>query len=480
MITNSYIRSYNHNVIDLTKSKFDVIHNLLFEYRRVAKIILNKQLSCFFKNGNISVLSKEFYGGIETFLSERYKDVIKRQIDGMLKSYISNCKNKFINIVRQSSLNKEQKKELFKTNKQNLWFNGEDNFLARKIFKKVLSNNNFPTVNHINMVLNTKVYTLEQNDNTKTCSYHVLLKTSNGRGETIDLGLLHNSRFNQILKENVNNPTINNSIQLNFDKQNNLKTIALLLTFTKTINNNEINKSIGMDFGVKNLFTTSSGNIYGKNFINKLVYYDNKRLKLEKELKRRDKNYKLSINKRYSNIVYKTKSFIKNETNRVINKIIKTEKVNEIVIEELNFQGTNLSKRMNRLISNCGLGNINNKLKSISEELGIKITKVNSAFTSQECNNCGYTHKKNRPTRDEFECICCGKKEKSDIKSSKTILGRSKNGWFNSKDNKYANLAKIKQELSLRFLETKRGKFFSESVLSCAQVDKSRDLCSKG
>jgi putative transposase len=109
------IRSYKFQV-DSNIGKEKSLLNILFEYRRVAKIILNLQLNSLYKTGKIE-FSNKLYQPIKTFLSERYKDVIKRQVDGILKSYISNRKNDFKKIVFNSKLNNDFKKELYIINK---------------------------------------------------------------------------------------------------------------------------------------------------------------------------------------------------------------------------------------------------------------------------------------------------------------------------------------------------------------------------
>ena len=135
MIVNS-IKSYNFEH-DVNKFKENDVIKILFEYRRVSKIILNLQLINFYKTGQINP-SNKLYKPIKTFLSERYKDVIKRQIDGMLSSWMSNIKNRFIEIVLNCSLSKKEKNTLYKINRENKWFE-KDNFLARKVIKGILN-----------------------------------------------------------------------------------------------------------------------------------------------------------------------------------------------------------------------------------------------------------------------------------------------------------------------------------------------------
>ncbi len=446
---NFSVRSYKHVLLELTDVKDNLLLTLLIEYRRVADIMMSKQINHFFRTGKLNEKSKDFYGNIQTFLTERYKDVIKRQIDGMLKSYISNRKNDFVDLVSSNFKGKnnkksiELKKELYTINRLNKWFDPE-NLIARKIFKHILKKNKFPSVKHINMVLNTKAYCLEENKVTKSCDYIVRLRTCNTEHKNIYLPLKRNTYLSKELKKNYK---INNSIQINFDKNNKIKCVVLSCSKKKfkTLNPDykSSTASIALDFGLRNLFTTNLGDMFSKNFIDKLTVYDKKILKLQKEIQKRKQ--KLSENKKYKDLTHRLRAFIKNESNRVINRLIKVHKPGEIVVELLNFEGVNLSKRMNRLLSNCGLANIKAKLMCVSEDYGIKITYVNPAYTSQECSVCHHTEKDNRKTREKFECLCCGHKALADVNATKNIMSRAHDDWFTS--NPYATKESIKQHL---------------------------------
>lgn len=447
-------RSYNHQVMDLTNNKKQLLVKLLFEYRRIAKIILNKQINSLHKTGYLSTKSKDFYVDIPTFLSERYKDTIKRQVDGMLKSYISNRKNDYKKIVYKSSLSDETKKELYIVNKLNGWFKKE-NKLANKIFKHVLSKNRFPSTKRINMHLSNKVYKLEENKTTKSCTYHILLNTCSGiRGDKTVFSLKTNTRFDEIIKNEKGDKKdlkIHNSIQVNF-KNNCLTNIVLGISFSKKENLSELSvNKIGLDFGIKNLLTLDNGSIYGQNFIKKLLYYDKRITCLQKELQIRGK-IKLSENKRYCSLTNSLRAFIKNEVCRVVNRIIKINKPSEMVFEELDFSDSLLSKKMNRILRNCGLAILKNKLISVNEELGIKITYVNPAYTSQECSSCKYVD-------NNFLCQCCGLKLPADVNSARCIVGRSNDTYL--MNNKYLTRVAVK-----RHLMCKSRKVFSECVLS--------------
>lgn len=477
------IRTYNHQVLDLNNSKIQQVQNILVEYRRVASIMLNKQLTCWFKTGKLSVQSKDFYGDINTFLSERYKDVIKRQVDGMLKSYISNRKNDFNKLVYNSSLSDKEKRDLYLINRKGLWFVTE-NKLARKIFKETLKNNRFPKTKNINMTLNTKVYKLEKNKQTKTCSYHVLLNTCSDNKEDrwLDIPLKHNTLFDKVLEEGRRGLVINNSIQLNFDKNKNISNVGLIISFAKyneqfeKVEDKYVSKTdvLALDFGLVNLFTTNHGDMYSKKFINKLNYYDARIQKLVKELKIRDSKCKLKENKRYCQMQKDLRDFIDNEINRVLNRIVKVYKPETVIMENLEFRDQKLSKRLNRLLNNCGINRIKSKALSLNEQYGIKFEFINPCDTSRQCEICDYTDKKNRKTRDKFECQCCGHKALADVNATRVFVKRFNDPWFQS--NKIVSRTKIHQHLKE---SNDKWKVFSGRTSSCAKVVKGQPGTSK-
>jgi putative transposase len=405
-----------------------------------------------YKTGKVE-FSNNIYKDIKTTLSERYKDVIKRQIDGMLKSYLSNRKNDFNDIIYRSSLTKEQKKELNIINYYSKWFEVE-NKLARKIFKQTFRKNALPDVGKINMLLNTKVFTLEESTDS-SYKYWIKLCTEN-RGKFIYIPIKDNSYFNNQKGE------LTNSAQLNF-KDNKLTSVVLSLT--KEVDTSYQGfKKIGIDIGLKNLITTSEGDLYSKGFMTKISKYDVKIVKLQKELQKR--NIKLKDNKRYTKLNSSLRGFIKNEANRVINNIVKTHKPKEIVSENLNFQNSSMNKRMNRLINKFGVGVINQKLMNLNEEKKIKNTKINPAYTSLECSNCHYIDKRNR-NGEQFKCLCCGKTQHADINSTKNIIRRSNDNRIDI----YTNKNKILQLLADDFVNSK---WFCPSSLSSALFKKNK------
>ena len=95
----------------------------------------------------------------------------------------------------------------------------------------------------------------------------------------------------------------------------------------------ETENIIALDFGLKSLFTTNKGDLFGRNFFEKIKDYANKIDKLQRNLQRQNKKPKQS--KKYIKLNFKLKEYIKNEIRRIINRIVDLHKPSIIVVENL-------------------------------------------------------------------------------------------------------------------------------------------------
>jgi putative transposase len=217
---------------------------------------------------------------------------------------------------------------------------------------------------------------------------------------------------------------------------------------------------IALDLGLSNLFATNFGDLFGRRFIDYLLKMDEKITTLQARLQKN--KLKPTLSKRYRRLIKKTRDYLKNEINRIINKIIKLYSPKEIVIERLNFQSPKLSKRLNRILHRFGKRLIKQKLESLKEEFGIKITEVNPAYSSQTCSKCGYVDKNNRKNQATFICGFCNSKQNSDVNAAKNLLFRSSKKLISSI---YTKKAQILDELIKQFIER-----YNKQVYSCPAI----------
>jgi putative transposase len=185
---------------------------------------------------------------------------------------------------------------------------------------------------------------------------------------------------------------------------------------------------IGLDYGMTDgLFSDSNGNHYGQAFLTRMKARDKELLRLTKALQSR--GIKLKTNKRYRKIQSSISAFAKNEINRLLNNISKTN--HTIILEKLDFRNGGLSRSLNRLLTRLGRSFLKQKLASLQEEKRIVYEEVISAYSSQECSGCGFVSKTNRKARSKFKCGFCSKTIHADTNAARVIRGRRSTLDFN-------------------------------------------------
>lgn len=404
--------------------KEEKILDVFRSYRKAAKQLSYKQWHLFFTNQK---LNKDLKSEIETKLSARYVQCCQYQVVGMLESYLSNVQNRFVYAVSNSTIPDDIKIKLYYINKYQKYFQKEINMqkkpieqdiirLARTIFHHLTKHK--PTYKNINLNLDNKVAKITERKDNEAIGFDYWIQLSTlEKGNPIYIPVETNKYFDSKTGNRKN------FVQLNLSKRK-----QLYVAFVKELPDNKkqyvpLTPKISIDIGLKILFATNNGDLLGRKFYSKLIWFDEKITKLQKELKKQ--NIPLKTNTRYNNLVEIRKSYIKNEINKSLNRLIELYSPQEIVLEDLDFQNPNMSKAMNRLINTFGKRTIENKLKCLSEEFGIIITKINPAYTSQECCSCGYVDNRNRKSQSEFLCKVCGAHKNADINASKNILARS-------------------------------------------------------
>jgi putative transposase len=420
------------------ESKQKKVKDVLKQYRTFAKQDAKIQWNLFFLTGkfnkNLASLSE-----VPSLLSERYKQTCQYQVVGILESFTSNIANDFRRIVWRSKLDKETKLQMFYINKHKLWYRqdvtiplfvngkrikGEQVIidqeiikLARRIFKNILSKRHKPTFRHINMALDSKVAEVVPKDPNKASDFDYWVRISTlEKGKPVQIPLQTNYYFDSIEGNVLNFCQVNT-------KENGQLEIRLLKDIP-TKNYEVLTQEIRMDWGLVTMFATQFGDLFGRSFFDELKRRDEAITNLAKNRQKQGLKVK---SPKYNYLCRSARTYIKNEVNRVLNRIVEVHKPAKIVVEKLDFRNPNLSRRMNRLLSKCGRGVIERKLNSLSEIYGIEIEYINPAYTSQTCSNpkCSYVDKRNRQKQDTFKCKVCGKKLHADVNGSRIIGSRS-------------------------------------------------------
>lgn len=79
---------------------------------------------------------------------------------------------------------------------------------------------------------------------------------------------------------------------------------------------------------------------------------------------------------------------------------------------------------LNRSILDAGMGMFGTMLEYKAEWYGRTLVKVDTKYTSQECNACGHVDKESRK-REKFKCTSCGHEAHADLNAAKNILARA-------------------------------------------------------
>jgi putative transposase len=396
------------------------------EYRRVAKNIADFQWRRFYEDArpfgkNLSIKH------IPSALSERYKQTCQWQVVGVLDSFIANRKNDFVTTVIHSSLPEETKIALLTINKYNLWYrkrlrdiDTDTLKLARKIFNHILSRHRKPSFKNISMHLDNKVALISRKIDSKAVSFDYWVRLSTmDKGSPVYLPVITNQYFEDIEGE------LKNFCQVGLTDNGELTVSLIKDVPDKGDTYKPVTDRISIDTGLKALFATNAGDLFGRRFYETLSKLDALITTLAANRQRQGLRIRSS---RYDKLVNRLRAYLKNEINRCLNRLVAMYMPAEIVVERLDFRHPQLSRRMNRLVSRFGKSVIKAKLTSLSEEYGIVITESNAAYSSQECSVCGYVDRKNRKDQAVFECRFCGTGLHADVNAARNHLARSSCG----------------------------------------------------
>ena len=142
-------------------------------------------------------------------------------------------------------------------------------------------------------------------------------------------------------------------------------------------------KVVGIDVGMNHPAVTSDGRRFG------------------------DELRKLRIRTKWRR--YKGLSAYKQALNRIAKEIVEAYPGCDFAVERLLFKGKRgRSRRFRRLNNNWAYAHLAHKLEEMGKVEGFRLWKVNPAFSSIKCPECGFTNRANRRCDEVFSCISCG------------------------------------------------------------------------
>lgn len=181
---------------------------------------------------------------------------------------------------------------------------------------------------------------------------------------------------------------------------------------------------VGVDVGIVNIATTSTGRRHSGRRLNRKREHDRKlRCRLQqkgtKSAKRRAKRLAGREARRARDINHKISKCIVAEAQRT---------GRGIALEDLTGirERVRLKKPQRVTLHSWAFRQLGQFIVYKARRAGVPVVYVDPAHTSQECSRCHHIDKRNRPSQAVFHCRSCGFVEHADLNASHNIAAR---GW---------------------------------------------------
>jgi len=184
---------------------------------------------------------------------------------------------------------------------------------------------------------------------------------------------------------------------------------------------------IGVDLGIANIATTSTGNRHSGRRLNRTRENDRAlRTRLQtkntRSAKRRAKRHAGREARRNRDINHKISKHIVTEAQRT-GRGIALEKLSGI------RERARLKKPQRVTMNTWPFAQLGDFIAYKARRAGVPVVYVNPAYTSQECSHCHHVDRRNRPTQAVFTCRSCGFVEHADLNASHVIGQRAWCQW---------------------------------------------------
>ena len=185
---------------------------------------------------------------------------------------------------------------------------------------------------------------------------------------------------------------------------------------------------VGIDVGITNFVTTSTGKQYGT-FHGKL----RERQKRDREKRRRKAKLRKCLERKgvqklpstSSKIGQRLARYVRQEINRAVNECFVDHPDAQFAYEQLSVATMKHKARaMNAYLYASNLAHVPKQIAWNAAKRGIAATRVKSAYSSQECSACHYPDRANRPDQQTFCCVVCGYNTHADLNAATNINRR--------------------------------------------------------
>ena len=418
------------------------VRDLLRAWRRAADAVAADQWTRFFRDGrfqkNLSAAQEAAPPGVsaaKTEIGAQRLQMVRYQVVGTLTSFMSNRQNDFAEIVtRHEAFDDRTKHMLRVVNKTQAWFDrsreivmpdtgeaipGEMRDLARRIMKHVLRQHRKPSFKRANMVIDRRQATLAEATHASAFPLWLRLGTLD-KGRRIEVPLRSYPYFDERKGHRCQTVQINES-------ENGTIQVGVITDVSEAFAESRASYTparddLAIDFGLSTLMATDAGDRMGRDALRHLEKLDKRISTIAKH--RQKAGLRPRDSARYRRHVQKLRGWLRTEINRILNRIVLLRKPAHLTVERLDFRMPGLSRRMNRILTNCGRAVFRAKLQDLEERYGVTHTEVNAAYSSQTCSHCGWVEKKNRRSQSEFRCRCCGHRMHADVNAARNLGAR--------------------------------------------------------
>jgi putative transposase len=432
---------------------------LVRAWRRESAQVARRQWRLFFTTGRFNAFEPVRGSPLGT----SYGQMVQHQVVGSLASWVANRQNDFRRLVMRSALPEGLRHELNFINSWKAWYtqdpltlrsgqplSAEARRLARVLFGQLLKRHRRPTFRRVSPFIDQRCVKVTRPTTARAYSHWVRLSTLE-KGQPVSLPLQDYGYARQRQGQ------LALSVQL-VQRESGLY-VGLMTDVTDALAAQRAayqprTEALGLDLGLSTLLATSQGDLLGRDWLAQLRQYDTRLTRLAAHRQRSGLKVR---SPRYRRYVQQLRGWVTSEVGRVFNRLVAVHAPAELVVERLDFRNPGLSRRLNRLLALLGKGAVARKLQDLTETLGIVVTEVNAAYTSQTDAACGYVDSRNRTTQSRFKCGWCGTLRHADVNAACNVLQRRSLTSVTCRTTPQATLAELTRQFSARYPRARAG-----------------------
>lgn len=441
----THVRSY-----ELThaanQSKVDELASLLNPIRSAMTTIKQRKIAHLKKYGYIRKLVAadfddiEFHCGFVGLFSRRRWKSIEIPVDAALNAWRGKAVGIGRGYIRRLDVTDEERHRLYRLNKAGRFWDVEG------LAAHILTRNPFPVFRFTRTIHNDGIVLARKKNEGSAFDYW--LEVRGFTGHDISIPIVNNP---YVLTKISEAHKVSKTAKIVVDRDGNLHIHQPMEFANPPMREN--GETVGIDWGLVNTIATSDGRTFGRDLYPWLKKVDAQVTQLQARLQQQGIAPHEST--RFRRFQHRIIDTVRNRLGAILNSLA-DEDIQRIVVESLDFRGTRLGRRLNRIITRAGRKEMSRRMREMPERFGIEIVEINPAYTSQECPECHDVHRSNR-TDERFVCGFCGHSAHADVNAARNIRFRGENphlfGRYDTKGKILSTLASLHETCVQRRLQ---------------------------